>query len=60
MSQEYCVRIITVYSDLCLGYRVKELLLCTVMLSGIRIDGNATVYIDVCLNYSVVKYYCVQ
>jgi len=60
---------VTVYSDVCLRYREREMLLCTVMcvwgtgwgkcycvqwcVSEVQSEGNVTVYSDVCLRYRV-------
>ena len=42
---------VTVYSDVCLRYRVREMLLCTVKCVEVLGGGNFTVYSDVCLRY---------
>jgi len=67
---------VTVYSDVCLRYRVREMLLCTVMcvcgtewwkcycvqlcVSEVQGEGNVIVFSDVCLWYRVGECYCVQ
>ena len=43
------------YSDVCLGYRVKEML-CTVMC--VRGTGWGNVYSDVCMRYRVRDMMC--
>ena len=44
---------LTVYSDVCLRYRLGEILLCTLMCVCVQSEGNVTVYSDVCLRYRV-------
>jgi len=51
----------TVYSDVCLRYRVREMLLSTVMCSELQDEGNIIVYSDVCLTYRVrEKLFCTE
>ena len=42
---------VTLYSDVCLRYRVKEMILCTEMCYCGREWGNVIVYSNVCLRY---------
>ena len=48
-----CKGIVTVYSDMCLRYRVIEMLLCSVIFSKVHGGGSVTAYSDVCLKYRV-------
>ena len=43
----------TVYSDVCLRYRVGEMLLCKEMCVLVQGGGDVAVYSDVCLRYRV-------
>ena len=38
---------ITVYINVCLRFKVREILICTVMFSDVQGEGNGTVYRDV-------------
>ena len=51
MSEVQDRRNVTVYSDLCLRYRVGEMLLCTVIYVLGTGWENVTVYSDMCLRY---------
>ena len=44
---------VTVYSNMCLWYRVREMLLSTVMFAEVQGEGNVIVYSDMCLWYRV-------
>ena len=53
MSEVQGERNITVYSDMCLRYILREMLLCTLICASGPFEGNVTVYTDVCLRYRV-------
>ena len=53
MSEEQGEGNVTVYSDVCLRYRLREILLCTVMVPEVQSERNIIVYNDVRLSYRV-------
>ena len=50
---------VIVYSDVCLRYRVREMLLCTMMCVRSRV-GEILLCIVMCVKYRVSECHCVQ
>jgi len=46
---------IIVYSDMCLSYMVREMLLCKIIVSEIQDEGSVTVYSEDFLVYRLRK-----
>ena len=44
---------VIVYRDVCLRYRVRETILCTVCMSEVHGEGYDILYRDVCMMYRV-------
>ena len=53
MSEVHSEGNVTVYNDVCLRYRMREMLLYTLMCVEVQVEGNVTFYNDVSLSYRV-------